>query len=173
MVPQVRCELCGQASTAGAAPPRCRGGEALLQAAAEGSAVCTAGPHHRQARQLRRGEARVDARRRTPQEPLPEQSSGELASTDAAPRTADAALQVSTTSPALPVYTRFHLWPLSSTTPPHDRAEVSGSSFCGLQGLEPGDVCPHGSINAPCSILLPKIRLQLVKLTMPSTQRMR
>ena len=85
----------------------------------------------------------------------------------AAPRTADAALQVSTTSPALPVCTRFHLWPLSSTTPSDDRAEVSDSSFCGLQGLEPGDVRPDGSINASCSMLLPKIRLQLVKLTMP------
>jgi hypothetical protein len=131
--------------------------------------VCAAGPRHRQARQLRRGEARVDARRRTPQEPLPEQSSGELASTDAAPRTADAALQVSTTSPALPICTRLHLWPLSSTTPSDDRAEVSGGSFCGLQGLEPGDVRPDGSINASCSMLLPKIRPQLVKLTMPAS----
>ncbi len=31
----------------GAEPPRCRGGEALLQAAAEGSAVCAARPGHR------------------------------------------------------------------------------------------------------------------------------
>jgi hypothetical protein len=153
----------------GAVPPRCRGGEALLQAAAEGSAVCAAGPGHRQARQLRGGEARVDAKRRTPQEPLPEQSRRELASTDAAPRTADAALQVSTTSPALPICTRLHLWPLSSTTPSDDRAEVSGGSFCGLQGLEPGDVRPDGSINASCSMLLPKIRPQLVKLTMPAS----
>ena len=90
---------------------------------------------------------RVDARRRTPQEPLPEQSSGELASTDAAPRTADSALQVSTTGPALPVCTRLHLWPLSSATPSDDRAEVSGGSFYGLQNLEPGDVCPDDSIN--------------------------
>ena len=77
------------------------------------------------------------------------------------------ALQVSTTSPALPICTRLHLWPLSSPTPSDDRTEVSGSSFCGLQGLEPGDLRPDGSINASCSMLLPKIRLQLVKLTMP------
>ena len=44
--------------------------------------------------------------------------------------------------------------------------------FCGLQGLEPGDVRPDGSINPSCSMLLPKIRLQLVKLTMPSVCRM-
>jgi transposase len=48
----------------------CSAAAMLLQAAAEGSAVCAAGPRRRQTRQLRRGEARVDARRRTPQEPL-------------------------------------------------------------------------------------------------------
>ena len=61
-------------------------------------------------RQLRCGEACADASRcRTSQEPLLEQSSGELASTDATARTADAALQVAAASTALPVRTRLHL----------------------------------------------------------------
>jgi hypothetical protein len=36
-----------------------------------------------------------------------------------------------------------------------------------FRNLEPGDVCPNGSINVSCAMLLPKIGLQLVKLTMP------
>jgi hypothetical protein len=74
-------------------------------------------------------------------------------------------------SAPLPVGTRLHLWPLSSTTPSDDREQVSGSSFSGLQGLEPGNVCSDGSMNASCSALIPKIRLQLVKLTMPHRSR--
>src|SRR5271155_5603688 len=54
----------------GAGPPRCRGGEALLQSAAEGPAVCAARPHHRQAGQLWSREARTLAGCRALEEPL-------------------------------------------------------------------------------------------------------
>src|SRR6201994_3909654 len=81
------------------------------------------------------------------------------------------ALQVAVASATIPVRTRLHLWSLSSTTPSDDREEVSRISFSGLQGLEPGDVCPDGSVNESCSMLLPKIRLRLVKLTMPAWRR--
>jgi putative transposase len=109
--------------------------------------VCAAGPRHRQARQLRRGEARVDARRRTPQEPLPEQSSGELASTNSAPRTADAALQVGAASATLPIRTRL----IHGHFHPQRQAKLGFGHFLsgnGRRGLSECDVLHDAGIES-------------------------
>ena len=74
--------------------PRCQSRQAFLQAPAERSAIRAASDRDRQAAKLRRGQAPPAPRGRAPTKPISQQSCRELTSTDTAPRTPDATVQV-------------------------------------------------------------------------------
>ena len=99
-------------------PARCQRREALLQAAAEGSAIRPASDRDRQAAELWRRSASTTSRRRAPTKPISEQSGRELASADAPTRAADATVQIVRTSARLPLRSFLHLRPLPSKSTP-------------------------------------------------------
>lgn len=81
--------------------------------------------------------ARGHARGATPDDPLLEQSGGELAQADPAPRASDA---------AVPLGARHDLWSLPSASASDDRRPVSPRARHGLPDLAAGNVFPRGSV---------------------------
>ncbi len=94
-------------------------------------------------------------------QPIPEQSRGELPQADATSRTPDAMLQVTRASSAVPVGARDDLWPLPSTSTPDDRRSVPPFARQGLPDLAAGNLCPDDSVKSP------RLRLA-IKLALPS-----
>src|SRR4051794_38722977 len=105
----------------GPEPARRQGGQALLQEAAEGTAIRAPRDRDRQAAQLWRGQAEDPAWGRAPPEPPPQQPGRGLAPADATARTAHAAVQVGAPGPAVPLQPRPDPQPLPAPSPPPDR----------------------------------------------------
>ena len=79
---------------------------------------------------------------------LPHQSCRELPQADATARTPDAALQVTWSSPAVPLGTRDDLWPLPSTATPDARQTGPPFARQDLPDLVAGSLCPDGGVTS-------------------------
>ncbi len=139
------------------------GSEALLQTPVARAEVPAPTPRDRRPPQLWRCPARGPARRATPAEPLPQQSSGKLTSADTTTGAAGATVQVAWTGAAVSLSAPHHLRPLPSTSPSDGGRRLPARSREGVPRLAAGDVRPSSGLTLPLSTIWPERVASAVK----------